>query len=253
MPERLTEYIRRIEQNLLPETSDILSAKRIQIRDLQSCFHWSRPIIVTSCMKVVTGQFHGLHSLCSAFFPDIMMSKTKNNELKFSIQNLIDTTSCEQNEKELSTDIHHSQTTNRSLKRLVVEPQRPLVRRPVPHPCWSFLSQLTNKNPIGTLPLNSPLILLNKMNQFWQQLHRTQISPSTENYDVSDEDTDTSSIHDDIEIEDDDDEEEDDEGSVVDKLKYSLNSEDTDKLKTYPCKQCGKVRFTIRYTKSIVL
>jgi hypothetical protein len=193
----------------------------------------------------------------SAYFSDIMMSKTKNNELKFSIQNLIDTTPCERNEKQISTDIHHSQT-NRSLKRFVVEPQRPLIRRPVPiithktpHPCWSFLSQLTNKNSSET----HPLIFLNKMNQVWDQIHRTQIPPSitTEHYDVSDEDIyiDTSSIH---QIEDDEEEEEiNDEGecssSGGDKLKSSSNSEENEKLKTYPCTQCGKVRFFISYTQ----
>jgi hypothetical protein len=85
------------------------------------------------------------------------------------------------------------------------------------------------------------------MNQVWDQIHRTQIPPSitTEHYDVSDEDT--SSIHHDIEIEDDEDENDEGEcsSSGGDKLKSSSNSEENDKLKTYPCTQCGKVRFFI--------
>jgi len=209
------------------------------------------------------------------------MSKTKNNELKFSIQNLIDTTSREKTEKGISipsTGIRHPQT-NRSLKRLVTEPQTPIIRRPIPimnhktpHPCWSFLTQLTNKNSNGTLPLNSSFIFLSKMSQVWEQIQRTQISSSTtttENDDVSDEDIDldTSSIRHDIEIEeeddDDDDEEEDDDddegecsSSGGDKLNPSSNSEENDKLKNYPCTHCGKVRltfiFSINYRKSII-
>ncbi|CAF1414659.1 unnamed protein product [Adineta steineri] len=195
------------------------------------------------------------------------MSKTKNTELKFSIQNLIDTTtSCENNQQRISTDICHTQA-NLSLKRLVIEPQGPLIRRPIPllnykipHPCWSFLSHISNKNPMGSLPLDSPLILLSKMNQVWEQMQRTQISPSTttENYDVSDEDIDidTSSIRHDIENEDDVDDDEDEEindegecsssGGDNNKLKSSSNSEENDKLKTYPCTQCGKI-FTAQY------
>jgi hypothetical protein len=186
------------------------------------------------------------------------MSKTKNNELKFSIRNLIDTTSCDKVEKEQSNGVRHPQT-NRSLKRLVTEPQTPLIRRPIPimnpkapHPCWSFLTQFTNKTSNGTFPLNSSLVFLSKMSQIWEQIQRKQVSPSipTETDDVSDEDL--SSIHHDIEIDDDDEEEEevddddDDEGecssSGGDKLNPSSNSEENDKLKNYPCTHCGKVR-----------
>jgi hypothetical protein len=186
------------------------------------------------------------------------MSKTKNDELKFSIRNLIDTTSCEKPEKGQSNGICHP-PTNRSLKRLVNEPQTSVIRRPIPiinhktppHPCWSFLTQLTNKNAHGTFPLNSSFIFLSKMSQVWEQIQQTQISPSntTENEDVSDEDT--SSIHHDIEIEDedDDDDEEDDDDEIEcsssggDKLNPSSNSEENDKLKNYPCAHCGKVTF----------
>jgi hypothetical protein len=201
------------------------------------------------------------------------MSKTKNNELKFSIRNLIDTTSCEKTEKGQSTGIRHPQTSH-SLKRLVAEPQTPLIRRPIPiinnkipHPCWSFLTQLTNKNPNVTFPLNSSLIFLSKMTQAWEQIQRTQNSSSitTENDDVSDEDIDldTSSIRHDIEIEDDDEEEEeeddddDDDDEVEcsssggDKLNRSSNSEENDKLKSYPCTHCGKVRLTFIFLSNI--
>jgi hypothetical protein len=92
------------------------------------------------------------------------------------------------------------------------------------------------------------------MNQIWEQIQRTQVSPSipTETEDASDEDL--SSVHHDIEIEDNEDEDEeeeeeeedDDEGecssSGGDKLNPSSNSEENDKLKTYPCAHCGKVR-----------
>ncbi|CAF3282837.1 unnamed protein product [Rotaria sp. Silwood2] len=152
------------------------------------------------------------------------MSRTKNDELKFSIRNLIDTTSCGKKEKRISSQLSancHSQT-NHSSKRLVIEAQTPLICRPIPiandkfpHPCWSFLSQLANKNSPGNLPLHSSLIFLSKMSQVWEHIQRTQISPSitTENDNVSDEDTDmdTSSLHHDIEIEDDDDEEKEEE------------------------------------------
>jgi len=199
------------------------------------------------------------------------MSKTKTNELKFSIRNLIDTTSCEKAEKEQSTGIRHPQT-NRSLKRLVNEPQTPLIRRPIPiinnktpHPCWSFLTQLTNKNPNVAFPLNSSFIFLSKMSQAWEQIQRTQNSSSItiENDDVSD-DLETSSIRNDIEVEDDDDEEEeeeedddddDDEGecssSGGDKLNRSSNSEENDKLKSYPCTHCGKVRLNFNFLSNI--
>ena len=176
------------------------------------------------------------------------MSKVKTNELKFSIRNLIETTS----EKEQSNGVRHP-PANRSLKRLVNEPQVPLIRRPIPilnpktpHPCWSFLTQLTN-NKTATFPVNSPLAFLSKMSQVWEQIQRTQISPSitTENEDVSDEDT--SSIHHEIEIDDDEEEEEEEEedecsSSGEDKLNPSTNSEENDKLKNYPCTHCGKVR-----------
>ncbi|CAF1250813.1 unnamed protein product [Rotaria sordida] len=197
------------------------------------------------------------------------MSRTKNDELKFSIRNLIDTTSCNKKEKRIS---NQSSTICHSSKRLVIETQTPLICRPIPiindkipHPCWSFLSQLTNKNSSGNLPLHSSLIFLSKMSQVWEHMQRTQISPSitTENDNVSDDDTemDTSSIRHDIEIEDDDDEDDDDDNdeeeeeedvgecsssSGVDKLNPSSNSEENDKLKNYPCTQCGKI-FTAQY------
>ena len=187
------------------------------------------------------------------------MSKTKNNELKFSIRSLIDTNSGENSQ---TNGVRHP-PSNRSLKRLVTEPPTPFIRRPiplinpkVPHPCWSFLTQLTNKANNGAFPLHSSLIFLNKMSQVWEQMQQTQISPSipTENDDVSEEDT--SSIHHDVEIEDeeeeeeeeDDDDEDDDadagecSSSGGDKLNPSTNSEENDKLKTYPCAHCGKVR-----------
>ena len=190
------------------------------------------------------------------------MSKSKNNELKFSIRNLIDTNAGENNSSQ-STGVHHP-PSHRSLKRLVNEPQQlPSIRRPIPilnpkipHPCWSFLTQLTNKAVAanGTFPLNSSLIFLSKMSQVWEQIQQTQISPSipTENDDASEEDT--SSIHHDAEIEEEEeDEEEEDEdeddaeagecsSSGGDKLNPSSNSEENDKLKTYPCTHCGKVR-----------
>ncbi|CAF2047658.1 unnamed protein product [Rotaria magnacalcarata] len=210
-----------------------------------------------------------------------MISKSENNQLKFSIRNLIETTtsSCEKQDKGVSNP-----TINRSLKRTVVESDSllsssssipssiPLLKPKFPHPCWSFLSQIANKNTNANIPLNSSLIFLNKMNQVWQQMQRTQISPSittiasstTENDDVSDEETymDTSSIRrhnelDDDEDEDDeeiDDEDEDDEieegecstSTGDDKHNTALNSGDNDKLKNYPCAQCGKV-FTAQY------
>ncbi len=206
-----------------------------------------------------------------------MMSKSKNNELKFSIQNLIDTTtpSCEKKDKGITNS-----TTNCTLKRIVIESESspsitsssiprpiPILKPKIPHPCWSFLSQLTNKNINGNIPFNSSLIFLNKMNQVWQQIQRTQISPSitttasstTENDDVSDEDIymDTSSSirrhteldDDDDEEVDDDDEDEEEEGecttSTGDKHNTTLNSEENDKLKNYPCTQCGKVKLII--------
>ncbi len=190
------------------------------------------------------------------------MSKSKNNELKFSIQNLIDTTpSCQKKGQEVS-----NLATNHSLKRIMMESESsttisrpiPLLKPKIPHPCWSFLSQLPMKTPNGNLPFHSSLIFLSKMNQVWEQIHRTQISPSiitTENDDISDEDTymDTSSIrrHPELDIDDededeDDDEEEDEEGecstSTGDKHNTTSNSEENDKLKNYPCTQCGKVR-----------
>jgi len=212
-----------------------------------------------------------------------MMSKSKNNELKFSIRNLIDTTtpSCEKKDKEISNS-----TTNHSLKRMVIESESsslsplsiprpiPLFKPKIPHPCWSFLSQLQTKNSNGNLPLNSSLIFLSKMNQVWEQIQRTQISPSitttTENDDVSDEDVymdiSSSSIHRHTELDDDDEEEEDDEDdeeeegecstSTGDKHNTTSNSEENDKLKNYPCTHCGKVRltfiFSINYRKSII-
>jgi hypothetical protein len=195
----------------------------------------------------------------------MMMSKSKTNELKFSIRNLIDTTttaSCEKQDKEIPNS-----TSNRSLKRLVMEPELsssiprpiPLFKPQIPHPCWSFLSQLANKNTYGNLPFNSSLIFLSKMNQVWEQMQRTQISPSitttTENDDVSDEDIDmdtsSSSIRHHIELDDDDEEDEDEEEegecstSTGDQHNTTSNSEENDKLKNYPCTQCGKVKLII--------
>jgi len=201
------------------------------------------------------------------------MSKSKNNELKFSIRNIIDTTtpSCGKKDKGIENSI-----ITHSLKRRVIGLEStpsiprpiPLLKPKIPHPCWSFLSQLTNKNIHGNLPFNSSLIFLNKMNQVWEQIQRTQISPSitttasstTENDDVSDEDiymdTSSSSIRrhpgrdddDDDEEEEveDDDEDEEEEGecstSTGDKHNTTSNSEDNDKLKNYPCTQCSKVK-----------
>ncbi|CAF4910258.1 unnamed protein product, partial [Rotaria socialis] len=72
------------------------------------------------------------------------------------------------------------------------------------HPYWVFLSQLSNRTTPGTLPLHSSLIFLSKMSQLWQQAQQAQTSPSipTENDNGSDEDADidTSSIHNDNEI-----------------------------------------------------
>jgi hypothetical protein len=207
------------------------------------------------------------------------MSKSKNNELKFSIQNLIDTTSsCEKKEKAITNP-----TINRSLKRLVIESESSssssLLPRPIPllkpkmlHPCWSFLSPSANKNSNGNIPFNSSLIFLSKMNQVWQQIQRSQISPSitttasstTENDDVSDEDiymdTSLSSIRRNNELDDDDeeeigedeDEDEEEEGecstSTCDKQIPTLNSEENDKLKNYPCTQCGKVKLNFYFS-----
>jgi hypothetical protein len=202
----------------------------------------------------------------------MMMSKPKNNELKFSIRNLIDTTSsssslCEKSKKGLSNPSNgtcHS-STNRSLKHIVIESESSSIPRPIPlfkpiippkisHPCWSFLTQLSNKNVNGNIPFNSPLIFLSKMNQVWEQIQRTQISPSitatttttTENPDVSDEDMETSHI----ELDDDDDEEEEEQegecsSSGGDKPNTTSNSEENDKLKNYPCTQCDKVDFIL--------
>jgi hypothetical protein len=192
------------------------------------------------------------------------MSKSKNSDLKFSIQNLIDLTpSCQKKDQDVS---------NYSLKRIMMETESssssaaaihrpiPLLKPQITHPCWSFLSQLTNKNLNGNLPFNSSLIILSKMNQVWEQIHRTQISPSiktAENDEISDEDIymDTSSIrrHPELDIDDDDededevdDEEDDEEGecstSTGDKNNTTSNSEENDKLKNYPCTQCGKVK-----------
>ena len=203
------------------------------------------------------------------------MSKSKNNQLKFSIQNLIDTTTTttspsiatttcyEKSEKDKS----HS-TTNHTLKHLLTASESSIVRpipflKPkIPHPCWSFVPQSMNKNLNANLPFHSSLIFLSKMNQVWEQIQRTQISPSitttassttTENDDVSDEDIymDTSSSlprHPELEDEDDDDDDdEEEEGecstSTGEKHDTTSNSEETDKLKNYPCAHCGKVRF----------
>ena len=203
------------------------------------------------------------------------MAKTKSNELKFSIQNLIDTTTttCDKDEQKSSINIQ-SRQASLPLKRFAVEPQRPLARRPVipalnqkiPHPYWTFLSQTSNKYSTGSIPLNSPMLLLNKINQVWEQIHRNQISSlstattaaaptavTIENDQTSDDDIDmeASSVQHEIEIEDDDDNEDDDDeaeegecsssGGLCKKLKLLPNSDENDKLKTYPCTQCGKV------------
>ncbi|CAF1560451.1 unnamed protein product [Adineta ricciae] len=209
------------------------------------------------------------------------MAKTKSNELKFSIQNLIDTTTatCDKIEQKSSIDTQRLQASL-PLKRFAVEPQRPLARRPaipalnqkIAHPYWTFLSQTSNKYPTGSIPLNSPMILLNKINQVWEQIHRNQISSLStitttvaptavliENDQTSDDDIDmeASSVQHEIEIEDDDDDNEDDDdeaeegecsssGGLAKKLKPSPNSDENDKLKTYPCTQCGKI-FTAQY------
>lgn len=192
------------------------------------------------------------------------MSKSKTNQLKFSIQNLIDTpTVCDKSEKNNHALKQLLTTSESSISRPI-----PLLKPKLPHPCWPFLTQSMNKNLNANLPFNSSLIFLNKMNQVWEQIQRTQISPSiittasstTENDDVSDEDIymDTSSslqrhsnlVDDDDEIEDEDEEEDDDdeeEGecstSTGEKHNTTSNSDETDKLKTYPCTHCGKVRF----------
>ena len=142
-----------------------------------------------------------------------------------------------------------------------------------PHPCWSFLSQLATKNTHATtVPMNPSLILLSKMNQFWEQYQRSQISPtipttttttitatrttttsnSTDQDDVSEEDMSMdTSLRPSNEIDDEDVEDEDEEAiecssSGGDKnnslINTTPNSDDNDKLKTYPCTQCGKVK-----------
>ncbi len=183
------------------------------------------------------------------------MSKSKNNELKFSIRNLIGTTSCEKPEKSQANGIHHPQS-HRSLKRLVTEPATSFIRRPIPiinqktpHPCWSFLTQLTNKNANGSFPFNSSLMFLSKMSQAWEEMQRTQILPSfttdkDEASDAEDIDLDTTSIRQDTDDEEEEEEDDDDEGecsSSGDKLNPSSNSDDNEKLKNYPCTHCGKV------------
>ena len=213
-------------------------------------------------------------------FPDMMISKSENNGLKFSIRNLIETTtsSYERREKEKANS-----TANLPLKRIVIESESPssssllsssiprpapLFKPKMPHPCWSFLSQIENRKLNGNIQFNSSLIFLSKMSQIWQQMQRTQILPSivtkakstTENSNVSDDDIymdmSSSSMHrhneidntddGDDEIMDNDDEEELEEGecstSTDDKHHITLNSEENDKLKNYPCTQCGKVK-----------
>ena len=191
------------------------------------------------------------------------MSKTKNNELKFSIQNLINRTSYGRKETDRSNPSHgicHS-SKNRFSKRLDTEIQTSMTRHPVPiisnktfHPYWPFLSQLTSKNSGGNSSLQHYLIFLSKMNQFWERIQRTQISSSVikeHGYDSNkDMDADTISMDHDIEPENDDDEKKDDgEGeyfSIADKkFSTSSNSNENDKLKNYPCTQCGKVRFVV--------
>ena len=203
----------------------------------------------------------------------MMMSKSHTNELKFSIQNLIDTK---------SKSSESTRTKNQSLKCLMINNNQPSTAHPipmikpkVPHRCWSFFSQLTNNKNLNhnNLPFNSSLIFLNKMNQVWEHFQRTQISPSmtttttttTENYDGSDEEinmeTSSSSIRqhrndddeDDDESIDDDEDDEVEEGecstSTGEKHHTRSNSDENDKLKNYPCTQCGKVGLikTIRF------
>lgn len=181
------------------------------------------------------------------------MSKTKSNELKFSIRSLIDTTTRDSSSRWTPSDVHHS-PINLPCKRPAAEPQRPLARRPAPllhsktpHPFWPFLTQLSSKTPVGALPVHSPMALLSKVNQVWEQLYRTQVTTAptdTGDNDVSsDEDTDmeTSSVQPDL---DGDDDGECSSSGGAEQLQSSFNSEEHDKLKTYPCTHCGKVRRT---------
>lgn len=202
------------------------------------------------------------------------MSKSTNNELKFSIRNLIETNSTSFDKKDKSSSHHHRFKSDPS----TIQRPVPLLKTPIanktPHPCWSFLSQLATKNTHGnTVPMNPSLILLSKMNQFWEQFQRSQISPtmpttttsssattttttttsnSNDQDDVSDDEIymDTS-VRPSTELDDDDVDDEDEEAiecssSGGDKnnslVNTTPNSDDNDKLKTYPCTQCGKVR-----------
>ena len=232
------------------------------------------------------------HRLC--LFPDMIMSKSTNNELKFSIRNLIDTAPQTRESKEKGirnlSNGTYPPSISRSSKHGMIDSDSSSIARPIPlfkpnmpaktpHPCWSFFSQLTNKqHPHGNLPINSPLVFLSKMNQVWEQIQRAQMSPvitsttnsttttstssPAENDDNSDEDIymDTSvgphvplgEEDDDDDDDDDDDEEEAGEcsSSGGDKhhplINTTPNSDDNDKLKTYPCTQCGKVRSKFR-------
>ena len=206
------------------------------------------------------------------------MSKSATNELKFSIRNLIETNSTSFDKKDKSSSHHHRFKSDPS----TIQRPVPLLKTPIanktPHPCWSFLSQLATKNSHGNaVPMNSSLLLLSKMNQFWEQFQRSQISPtiptttsspsttttttmmtttsnSNDQDDVSDDEIymDTS-VRPSTELDDEDVDDEDEEAiecssSGGDKnnslVNTTPNSDDNDKLKTYPCTQCGKVRKT---------
>lgn len=218
------------------------------------------------------------------------MSTSKNAELKFSIQNLINTTTTAA--KAPCDKLCNDRLTvgmNRPVKRPAVPLEPSTLARPVPifkpklpHPCWSFLSQLPTKSAHAALPLNSSLIFLSKMNQMWEHIQRSQISPSiattttntTETDDASDEDVymDVSSAalrrgrvepadeeeeDDELDEDDDDDEDEEEAGecstSTGDKHNTTSNSEDNDKLKTYPCTQCGKVLWRLSEACSTIV
>jgi hypothetical protein len=188
------------------------------------------------------------------------MSKATNSELKFSIQSLITTTASKNSRQCIPSDSHHSQTSL-PWKRATVEPSRPLARRPIPvlnprmpHPYWPFHANISSKSASGTLPLHSPLVLLSKINQVWEQLRRGHVSATATTSTApdadasSDEETDmeTSSTHHEIDV---DDEEINEEGECSssgggEQLKSFSNSDESDKLKTYPCTECGKVNYS---------
>jgi hypothetical protein len=203
-------------------------------------------------------------------FSDMIMSKSTCSELKFSIRNLIDTNSVtyENKEKSLLTVSNSSYASPN--KKTALESDCKSIARPIPlfkppmptnksaHPCWSFLSQFANKNAHNISQMNSPLVLLSKMNQVWEHYQRSQISPliatatssTTEHDDMSDDDIDMdTSLRRSTELDDEDDDEDevgecsssggDKQQSIIN---LTPNSDDNDKSKTYPCTQCGKVK-----------